>query len=110
MATAAQSRIDDEIDRLLSSVYNLWTRRNTFSPVARLPTETLANIFVLCASDYYHKSWGLGHVGVPSWLNVLYVCRLWRNVTLTYQLSVPIFSWYRSAGQMHYWQDQDGRH
>ncbi|KAF8550226.1 hypothetical protein OG21DRAFT_445625 [Imleria badia] len=83
METAAQARIDDEINRLLSSVHDLRTRRNTFSPIARLPTETLASIFVLCAYDYHNNRHSVAF-GVPSWVNISYVCRRWRDVALNY--------------------------
>ncbi|KAF8555378.1 hypothetical protein OG21DRAFT_913352 [Imleria badia] len=45
----------------------------------RLPTETLGTIFIYCARDYYS---GVPIPIAPSWVNVSYVCRHWRNVAL----------------------------
>ena len=64
MATEAQALIDEEIR-------NLWTRRNDFSLISRLPTETLASIFIYGARDY-HRDCDRRHFTqtVPSWVNV----------------------------------------
>jgi hypothetical protein len=76
MAAEAQARIDEEIS-------NLRTRRNTFSLISRLPTETLATIFIHGARDYHRDSdRGYFTRTAPSWVNVSYVCRHWRGVAL----------------------------
>jgi hypothetical protein len=52
MAAEAQARTDEEITKHILSLCNLRTRRNTFSLISRLPTETLAAVFVHYARDY----------------------------------------------------------
>ena len=82
MTTEAQACIDEEITKQILSLCNLHTRRNTFSLISRLPTETLATIFIHCAHDYHCEDLGHFTRTVPDWVNVSYVCRQWRNVTL----------------------------
>ncbi|KAF8432452.1 hypothetical protein L210DRAFT_2842267 [Boletus edulis BED1] len=65
-------------DSVLSSLH---TSRNPYPFISRLPTETLQDIFIHCTRDYHYQ-----HLYptkyVPSWVNVSYVCRHWRNVAL----------------------------
>ena len=82
MAAQAQACIDEEIAKQILSLCNLRTRRNSFSLISRLPTETLATIFIHCAHDYHREDRGYVIRTVPSWVNVSYVCRHWRNVAL----------------------------
>ncbi|KAF8138968.1 hypothetical protein EV363DRAFT_1445735 [Boletus edulis] len=81
MAVAAQARrVDEEIAKQIRLLCDLQTQRNSFLPISRLPTETLAAIFIYSARDYHHS----GHPTrtAPDWVNVSYVCRHWRNVAL----------------------------
>ncbi|KAF9244109.1 hypothetical protein BU15DRAFT_71678 [Melanogaster broomeanus] len=80
-ADEAQARIDDDITALHLSICALRTKRNTLSPISRLPPETLAIIFVHCARHYYYCE-DLGAWKAPPWLNVSYICRHWRDVAL----------------------------
>ena len=82
MATEAQARINEEISGHILSICDLRTRWNTLSLISRLPTETLATIFVHYARDYHSKHRGCPTSTVPSWVDVSYVCRHWRDVAL----------------------------
>ncbi|KAF8423175.1 hypothetical protein L210DRAFT_3570315 [Boletus edulis BED1] len=79
MALTAQARVDEEIAKQLRSLCDLRTQRNSFSLISRLPTETLAAIFIYSARDYHSTHFTRT---VPGWVNVSYVCRHWRNVAL----------------------------
>jgi hypothetical protein len=86
MAAEAQARTDEEITKHILSLCNLRTRRNTFSLISRLPTETLAAVFVHYARDY-SKHGDCPTSSVPSWVNVSYTlrprallrCECWAN-------------------------------
>lgn len=95
----AQARLDDEIAALTSVLCNLRTQRNTFSPIARLPPEILASIFIHCAQSY-KKNRHTGS-GVPDWVNVSYVCRHWRDVAL----DCPTL-WSFLFVSSHYWTNE----
>ena len=82
MTTEARACIDEEITKQILSLCNLRTRRNTLSLISRLPTETLATIFIHCAHDYHCEDSSHFTRTVPDWVNVSYVCRHWRNVAL----------------------------
>ncbi|KAF8123769.1 hypothetical protein EV363DRAFT_1355391 [Boletus edulis] len=70
-----------KVARQKSVLSNLHTSRNPYAFISRLPTETLQDIFIHCARDYhYHNLYPTK--SVPSWVNVSYVCRHWRNVAL----------------------------
>ena len=75
-------RIDEEMTRLMSSLYDLRFQRNTLLPISRPPTEILAEIFVRGARDHHHMSYCEPAMGTPKWVNVSYVCRQWRDVAL----------------------------
>ena len=77
-ATMGTPRTDEDITRTFTPLIN----RNTPSFVFRLPTETLQAIFIHGAYDYYSKDNGFSIWTPPSWVNVSYVCRHWRNVAL----------------------------
>ncbi|KAF8428850.1 hypothetical protein L210DRAFT_3117210 [Boletus edulis BED1] len=50
--------------------------------ISRLPIEILQDIFILCAQDHHYRPGLCSTEPVPSWVNVSYVCRRWRNVAL----------------------------
>lgn len=50
--------------------------------ISRLPTESLEAIFIQRACDYHSLLDGVPLPSAPSWVNVSYVCRRWRNVAL----------------------------
>ncbi|KAG6373839.1 hypothetical protein JVT61DRAFT_5988 [Boletus reticuloceps] len=71
-------------------------RSSFFNPTSKLPNETLQDIFIHCALDYYNEeleSWY--DLVPPEWINVSYVCRRWRDVALncptlwTYLCTMP---------------------
>ncbi|KAF8138969.1 hypothetical protein EV363DRAFT_554031 [Boletus edulis] len=83
MAVAAQARrVDEEIDKQIRLLCDLQTQRNSFLLISRLPTETLAAIFICSARDYHSTQRGYPTRTAPGWVNVSYVCRHWRNVAL----------------------------
>ncbi|KAF8437158.1 hypothetical protein L210DRAFT_3356803, partial [Boletus edulis BED1] len=83
MAVAATARrLDEEIAKQIRLLCDLQTQRNSCSLISRLPTETLAAIFVCSARDYHSTHDGSPTETAPSWVNVSYVCRHWRNVAL----------------------------
>ncbi|KAF8138949.1 hypothetical protein EV363DRAFT_1580617 [Boletus edulis] len=82
MALAAQARLDEEIAKQTRPLCDLKTQRNSFSLISRLPTETLAAIFICSARDYHSTHNGCATETAPRWVNVSYVCRHWRNLAL----------------------------
>ncbi|KAF8415732.1 hypothetical protein L210DRAFT_2613731 [Boletus edulis BED1] len=78
MEAATLDHVEEEpVARQKSVLSNL----HTYAFISRLPTETLQDIFIHCARDYHYQH--LCPTGfVPSWVNVSYVCRHWRNVAL----------------------------
>ncbi|KAF8433015.1 hypothetical protein L210DRAFT_3557338 [Boletus edulis BED1] len=82
MAVATQARcLDEEIAKQIRLLCDLQTQRNSCSLISRFPTEILAAIFVCSARDY-HSTHYYPIEAAPSWVNVSYVCRHWRNVAL----------------------------
>ncbi|KAF9652349.1 hypothetical protein BDM02DRAFT_3266414 [Thelephora ganbajun] len=76
---AAQVDIDNEIQRLNSSVCSLKSRRNSLCSVSRLPPEVLSDVFLvlaeqLQAQDRFRVDF--------KWISVTHVCHLWRHVAL----------------------------
>ena len=55
---------------------------NSPSFISRLPNDILEAIFICGACDYHAEYSGLPIPTPPSWVNVSYVCRHWRNVAL----------------------------
>ncbi|KAF8138947.1 hypothetical protein EV363DRAFT_1315259 [Boletus edulis] len=83
MAVATQARrVDEEIAKQIRLLCDLQTQRNSFLPISRLPTETLAAIFIYSARNYHSTHSGYPTLTAPDWVNVSYVCRHWRNVAL----------------------------
>ncbi|KAF8437276.1 hypothetical protein L210DRAFT_3547341 [Boletus edulis BED1] len=83
MAVAAEARrVDEEIAKQIRLLCDLQTQRNSFLPISRLPTETLAAIFIYSARNYHSTHSGYPTRTAPDWVNVSYVCRHWRNVAL----------------------------
>jgi len=79
----ARSRIDNEVTTVALSLSTLRSWRNSLSHVFRLPPELLVAIFL-----EYMRQWHREHgiylaTGIPSWINVSYVCRNWRSVALS---------------------------
>ena len=66
-------------------LYNLCAKRNSFLPISHLPPETLESIFIYGAHDYYERD-GSGYFAlyIPTWVNVLYVCRHWHNIAVNF--------------------------
>ncbi|KAF8136118.1 hypothetical protein EV363DRAFT_1428578 [Boletus edulis] len=77
MEAATLDHVEEEVARQKSVLSNL----HTYAFISRLPTETLQDIFIHCARDYHYQNL-YPTVSVPSWVNVSYVCRHWRNVAL----------------------------
>ena len=69
----AQNIIDKQISKHEKSVITLKTLRNTFSPISKLPTEILCQIFYFFQESRHF---------VLNWIQVTYVCRQWRAVAL----------------------------
>ena len=79
----ALARMDEEIHQQTLFLSNLRANRNSSLPIFRLPPEMLAIVFIHGPRDYYESK--CDHVegaSVPTWVNVLYVCRHWRNIAL----------------------------
>ncbi|KAI9574266.1 hypothetical protein HD554DRAFT_2165761 [Boletus coccyginus] len=74
--------MDQEAIGQKSRLSNSCAERNSLSFIFRLPTEILEIIFIHRARDYHSKASHDPTPTVPSWVNISYVCRRWRNVTL----------------------------
>jgi len=72
------------MDEQTSVLFNPNVQGFSFPFVFRLPTEILETIFILCAREYQDRDrWTcFDTLDVPSWVNISYVCRHWRNVAL----------------------------
>ncbi|KAI0062543.1 hypothetical protein BV25DRAFT_1885251 [Artomyces pyxidatus] len=78
----ARRKLDCELEGLIQTVRAVRMRRNTLSPVHRLPPEILAMIFSFLADEYPPRrfvSYGLSKLG---WITVTHVCHHWRQVAL----------------------------
>ncbi|KAH9949147.1 hypothetical protein B0H21DRAFT_820336 [Amylocystis lapponica] len=76
--------IERRIASLASAVRSL---RNAFSPVHKLPCETLAQIFSMLVEPPSHYSFmpNVDSMTDPyAWLNATHVCRHWRDVALAF--------------------------
>ena len=59
--------------------------KNALSPACRLPQELLGKIFIHYARDYHNYSDPDSQTqNVPTWVNVSYVCRYWRDAALDF--------------------------
>ncbi|OCH93811.1 hypothetical protein OBBRIDRAFT_823850, partial [Obba rivulosa] len=82
--------IELQIAHHSDAIINLKTHWNTLSPISRLPTELLAEVFILHARDrglhaLYYKKYGMVLAGAEkryTWIRVAQVCRHWRAVAL----------------------------
>ncbi|KAF9006155.1 hypothetical protein BDQ17DRAFT_1324919 [Cyathus striatus] len=74
----ARRHIDEEILRMEESIRTLKSRRNTHSPISRLPPELLAKVFVMCAEGYFNHSNPM--LRVKGWIHITHVSRYWRTV------------------------------
>ncbi|KAL0958226.1 hypothetical protein HGRIS_000384 [Hohenbuehelia grisea] len=72
-----QTSVDCDILKYREIVRKLYSRRNEFSAVSRLPSETLSTIFEMLAEDA-SKQRPIG--GDGKWLTVAGVCSRWREV------------------------------
>ena len=81
---AIEHTADDSEDPITknSGSFDPYAQMNSHSFIFRLPTEILESIFIDCARDYHSKDDAHPTPTVPSWVNVSYVCRHWRNVAL----------------------------
>ncbi|KAF8555398.1 hypothetical protein OG21DRAFT_913821 [Imleria badia] len=78
----AVPRTDEEIITTKLVSFDLYSETSSLSFIFRLPTETLEDIFIQQARDYHSENGGHPTPTLPSWVNVSYVCRHWRNVAL----------------------------
>ena len=76
--SATAHTVHEETTRFKSKLFNPYSKRNSLG----FPTEILETIFILCARDYHNEYHGHLTPTLPSWVNVSYVCRHWRNVAL----------------------------
>jgi hypothetical protein len=80
--------IDDEINSLEESKRALKSRQNELAPISRLPPETLAAIFSFFSLSTWRGETGkyewLIETGSITWICVAHVCRLWREIALSY--------------------------
>ncbi|KAF8555379.1 hypothetical protein OG21DRAFT_913367 [Imleria badia] len=73
---------DEEIITTKTVPSDLHADTSSICSICRLPTETLEDIFIQQARDYYSENGSHPTRTLPSWVNVSYVCRYWRNVAL----------------------------
>ncbi|KAG6373837.1 hypothetical protein JVT61DRAFT_5986 [Boletus reticuloceps] len=97
--TIAPSLIENQAIGQQLILPNLYTQRSSFfNPTSKLPNETLQDIFIHCARDYYNKESESWHSLVPpEWINVSYVCRRWRDVALSCPTLWTYLSTYATA-------------
>ncbi|TFK67506.1 hypothetical protein BDN72DRAFT_770620, partial [Pluteus cervinus] len=75
-AATARQKIDEEILRLESRIFILKCSRNDLSPIVRLHSEILQEIFVLASQS--SKS---GRIGKTA-LFISWICHSWRELAL----------------------------
>jgi hypothetical protein len=77
---ALRDELDAQITALESQVCELKRRRNHLAPIARLPPELLASVFIFyrnsCYSENPRKLYNL------KWLSIAAVCSYWRTTAL----------------------------
>jgi hypothetical protein len=70
--------LDSQIALMNASIANLKTRRNALAPIARLPPETLTEIFrYVIGLD--QSEWSSGSL---RWVRMIGVCRYWHSVMM----------------------------
>ena len=72
------SIIDREIARLQENIRALKSCRNELSPISRLPTEILCNIFSLVGGNIFYTRWSSNF-----WINFSQVSQHWRSTALS---------------------------
>ena len=81
---AAIASLRQLIRKAYAKILDLWKRRNAAAPlISRLPTELLAEIFLLFEHQYCQDSFAAGKRALQThfgWLVVTHVCRHWRSV------------------------------
>ena len=85
MVATIPEYVDEEINKYLGLLSNLCVQKNSFLSIFYLPPEILVNVFTIAICNY-HKSNDHPTFHVPHWVNVLYVCHHWCNVTLNYSM------------------------
>ncbi|CCL98407.1 uncharacterized protein FIBRA_00404 [Fibroporia radiculosa] len=81
LVAAKRVRIEDEIIKLGKSILELKSELNTLSPVAVLPPEILAKVFIHHASD---RSFSTPNCPASRhWITPTHVCKYWREVALS---------------------------
>lgn len=72
---------ENTVTRHIPALSNIHAPSISF--VVRLPIDILAAIFIEGSRDYYDRYNSGHHISTaPSWVNVSYVCRHWRHVSL----------------------------
>ncbi|KAF9530416.1 hypothetical protein CPB83DRAFT_180205 [Crepidotus variabilis] len=74
--TRAQILIDSRISQLEKVLLELKNDRNACAHISRLPSEILAEIFVLAASERHYR-------GPAHRFNFSFICQEWRNVAIS---------------------------
>lgn len=74
------ARIDQDIIKHKLAILGLHAERNSHAFISRLSTEILETIFIYCARG--DLDCPALTAGMPSWINISYVSRHWRNVAL----------------------------
>lgn len=77
-------RIDNKTTRIIPSpsiVWHSW-RKISPSPICRLPPELLSSIFLQYTRQWHCECRSTSTAEIPRWVDVSYVCRYWRNVSL----------------------------
>ncbi|KAF8555400.1 hypothetical protein OG21DRAFT_1496349 [Imleria badia] len=74
--------MNEEIITTKTVSSDLYAETSSLSFIFRIPTETLEDIFIQQTRDYHGENGSHPTPTLPSWVNVSYVCRHWRNVAL----------------------------
>ena len=81
-----QARMEEEAIGQQPASFGLHVKNSSSCFIYRLPTKILAGIFIHCACDFHSRGKGSIYTPTaPSWVNVSYISRLWRDVAVNCQ-------------------------
>ncbi|KAL1678555.1 hypothetical protein EV122DRAFT_278124 [Schizophyllum commune] len=75
---ARVAKLDEQAAAVRAHLAAIWSHRNDYIPIAQLPDETLADIFLWVA-----HSLPLDSPAFRDWTSLMLVCRRWRSVAVS---------------------------
>ncbi|KZV59792.1 hypothetical protein PENSPDRAFT_672110 [Peniophora sp. CONT] len=81
------AQLDEDLDGMQAALVSARVRRNTLAPVSRLPTEILAEVFLIVRDKWEPSMRETQAIGGKkqyelAWIKVTFVCHRWREIAL----------------------------